>query len=827
MESKYEVFSKLKIQDKTLSSTSAFVSSSLAEWRPEPSDPPPASLLRGAVTENTDQGWRSRKEGCRHVPSSHCISWRRRSDEKPRMAQFVRRPEALGAVYLESQRNKSRTSYFCNVKSRLGSKLPAGVSQPPQFAKPPWKTMQEAAANGQLQNQLQNQPVLTRPLDHIPHIRNPKLRQYYLQGTSWDFSSSAVAKEPAGGPSRDRLSSRGFPENTVFSVASESNDAAPSAAEGMGLAASQTQHDSSATFMTPEQLIAKGLNKTSGGGSQPEPHSGHQDKPEADADHDCFVSLTAQPHSPSQEADYDKLLDVEAVPLPDGQLCLLALPPELCEGEGPEAMSYLKLFGRHITDRKGVVSGILLVTSSKIFFDPFKKHPLVKEHGCEEYFLSCSIDNLASVSFFSDSSHVHFNTTKQRKKEKNVFQRLKNAKSRLGSIPKQTVGESLPASASACPSDFAEKLMEEPFEEEEAESRDMAEVEQELDGNSPGELSEKSVGGLAVLSSAASLCCGGQEEAGKASADSQTPVPHRSSAATSGWVMFVRLRVQPPVEKKGSEGLLLGGDKTSTRRDAWLALSQESSDELHAYLKRCRPDLCIIDGEEEGEADHDEEGFVLIEGREGDEEEAVFQRRCSSADDWEMVLKMEDSKDKQILASEKEPDGLSLVVERSQILEESHVRELNKELPARTVGHSWQLTYSTSLHGASLKSLYRKLGAIDSPVLIVIKDSLDEIFGAFLSHPLRPSETFYGTGETFLFMLHPRFKCFKWTGENSFFIKGDLDCFAIGGGSGHFGLWVDESLYVGRSSPCYTFNNCCLSETADFHIMELEVWTFS
>lgn len=25
-------------------------------------------------------------------------------------------------------------------------------------------------------------------------------------------------------------------------------------------------------------------------------------------------------------------------------------------------------------------------------------------------------------------------------------------------------------------------------------------------------------------------------------------------------------------------------------------------------------------------------------------------------------------------------------------------------------------------------------------------------------------------------------QCFRWTGENSFFIKGDLDCFAIGGG---------------------------------------------
>uniref|UniRef100_A0A8C7DWN0 Nuclear receptor coactivator 7 n=4 Tax=Salmoninae TaxID=504568 RepID=A0A8C7DWN0_ONCKI len=138
----------------------------------------------------------------------------------------------------------------------------------------------------------------------------------------------------------------------------------------------------------------------------------------------------------------------------------------------------------------------------------------------------------------------------------------------------------------------------------------------------------------------------------------------------------------------------------------------------------------------------------------------------------------------------------------------------------------WHLAYSTSLHGSSLKSLYRKLNGSDSPVLMVIKDSLNQVFGSFLSHPLRPSETFYGTGETFLFMLHPRFKCFRWTRENSFFIKGDLDSFAIGGGSGHFGLWLDETLYLGRSSPCYTFNNCCLSERDDFHVIELEVWTF-
>lgn len=63
---------------------------------------------------------------------------------------------------------------------------------------------------------------------------------------------------------------------------------------------------------------------------------------------------------------------------------------------------------------QGVVSGILLVTSNKIFFDPCKTHPLVKEHGCEEYLLSCSVDSLTSVSFFSDISHIHFSTSQQR-----------------------------------------------------------------------------------------------------------------------------------------------------------------------------------------------------------------------------------------------------------------------------------------------------------------------------------------------------------------------------------------------------------------------------
>lgn len=53
--------------------------------------------------------------------------------------------------------------------------------------------------------------------------------------------------------------------------------------------------------------------------------------------------------------------------------------------------------------------------------------------------------------------------------------------------------------------------------EEEAEGRDRAAAERELDRSPPELLSEGSVSGLgvAVLSSAASFCCGGQETTGR------------------------------------------------------------------------------------------------------------------------------------------------------------------------------------------------------------------------------------------------------------------------------------------------------------------------
>ncbi|KAI4887188.1 hypothetical protein NFI96_021289, partial [Prochilodus magdalenae] len=690
---------------------------------------------------------------------------------------------------------------------RLGTKLPAGVHQPPGFFTGPWDaTSRTNGAEGSAGRH---------------HIRNPKLRQYYLKEAA--FLPETTKPLDSSGESSRRTEQEIHQEDTVFSVASQFSGrptSDPTLPTTTCSALSTTQ------LCVPQSKATAQRSSPAATTTDPCPGS----EPRMD------VVTPTTPVSPSTDAEYDKLLDVEAVPMPDGQLCLLALPPECTQGEGSTDMPYLKLFCRFITDRKGVVSGILLVTANKIFFDPHKSLPLVQENGCEEYLFSCSVDNLASISFFSDISRVHFSKSTQRwkgrkkaSKSKTSKELIKESQSETHNAESKVAG--IPALVRSVSWDIQTSLGTGPAastsEEEGGDSQDMAEVEQELEQLA---LESSGVLGAAVLSSAATFCCGGANtELEQDCRTEQQPCLKKqiSGQGRPNSLMFVRMRQKPQAaRKKGFAALELGKPKPTACRDAWFTLHQESSDELYAYLTQHRPDLCILEGGEDEEAERDDDDFVLLdEGEEGDEEEGESLRDGRAGDEWEMVC-VEDNRTRGSLSIDKEPEGLSEILKHSLILNAQQVKELSSEMPPRTVGHSWKLAYSTSKHGASLKTLYRKLSASDSPVLLLIRDDNQQVFGGFLSHPLRPSDKFYGTGETFLFLLHPRYKCFRWTGENSFFIKGDLDSFAIGGGSGHFGLWLDETLYLGRSSPCYTFNNCSLSETSDFRVLELEAWTF-
>ncbi|KAI1885574.1 hypothetical protein AGOR_G00205200 [Albula goreensis] len=192
------------------------------------------------------------------------------------------------------------------------------------------------------------------------------------------------------------------------------------------------------------------------------------------------------------------------------------------------------------------------------------------------------------------------------------------------------------------------------------------------------------------------------------------------------------------------------------------------------------------------------------------------------------IVKVTEKRRQSVCSSEDEEpeDLLPVLSNHSELLEESHIQRLANHIPPRTQGYPWQLIYSTAEHGTSLKTLYRNMAHTDSPVLLVIKDMDNQVFGAFSSHPFKMSNHCYGTGETFLYSFGPEFKVFPWSGKNSYFVRGHMDSLQLGGGGGLFGLWMDADLFHGCSLSCDTFHNQPLSAKSDFIIQDLEVWAF-
>ncbi|KAJ8916217.1 hypothetical protein NQ315_016356 [Exocentrus adspersus] len=136
----------------------------------------------------------------------------------------------------------------------------------------------------------------------------------------------------------------------------------------------------------------------------------------------------------------------------------------------------------------------------------------------------------------------------------------------------------------------------------------------------------------------------------------------------------------------------------------------------------------------------------------------------------------------------------------TEILTDYHRECLCRHLPARAEGYAWTLIFSTSQHGFSLNSMYRKMHKLESPILMVIEDTDNNVFGALTSCALQ--------------------------GENLYFIKGNNESISIGAGDGKFGLWLDGDLYLGRSESCKTYGNDPLTPKVDFVVKTLECWAF-
>ncbi|XP_025975395.1 oxidation resistance protein 1 isoform X5 [Dromaius novaehollandiae] len=289
---------------------------------------------------------------------------------------------------------------------------------------------------------------------------------------------------------------------------------------------------------------------------------------------------------------------------------------------------------------------------------------------------------------------------------------------------------------------------------------------------------------------------------------------------------FLRLRVGKPMRKtfvSQASASMQQYAQRDKKHEYWFAVPQERTDHLYVFFIQWSPEVYA---EDTGESIR-EPGFIVIKKNE-EPETSEDSTTEDAAKEWEITTR-EDTNSKQAtnIKTDLEPEAFRPnLSDPSELLQPEQIEKLTKSLPPRTIGYPWTLVYSTAKHGMSLKTLYRTMLGLDTPVLLVIKDSDGQVFGALASEPFKVSDGFYGTGETFLFTFSPDFEVFKWTGDNMFFIKGDMDSLAFGGGGGEFALWLDGDLYHGRSHSCKTFGNHTLSKREDFIIQDIEIWAF-
>ncbi|XP_027027153.1 oxidation resistance protein 1a isoform X3 [Tachysurus fulvidraco] len=617
--------------------------------------------------------------------------------------------------------------------------------------------------------------------------------------------------------------------------------------------------------------------------------------------------------------------------------------------EEEEALTekFLKINCKYITDGKGAVSGVLLVTPNNIMFDPHRTDPLVQERGCEEYGIMCPLEEVQSAAVYREITDSKIRESLPTDIDAWFSGPAHHAELRLREA--YDSGSTAPRSTDASLSEdvFTEPELS-PIREEQPSSQQPQSVDQSPSGSvhtvkhdkeeeAKDNEEEKSGGNTGEEATCTSDEPISQEQLSTPTSRDQqqhqpqvTPSqsstaavvtdqerdPDETKATIDGkrnsetdveelrkmWKSHTMQQAKEQRENaqhtqkdtasgKGSqrqgsaEGLVVSRERRLSRshrflclrvgkamkktfvsnasasmqqyaqrdrkHEYWFSVPQERSDHLYLFFVNWSPETF---GDGMGSISR-EPGFMVVKKinePEGDNDQATSD---SPTKEWEVVslsehhrridaLNTEDLRAlcKRLQISTKEEvnskHGTSITAslepetfkpnlsEPSDLLEAEQIEKLAKHLPPRTIGYPWTLAFSTSKHGMSIKTLYRIMQGQDSPVLLVIKDSDGQVFGALASEPFKVSDGFYGTGETFLFSFYPQFEVYKWTGDNMFFIKGDMDSLAFGGGSGEFGLWLDGDLYHGRSHSCKTFGNPMLSMKEDFFVQDIEIWSF-
>jgi len=180
------------------------------------------------------------------------------------------------------------------------------------------------------------------------------------------------------------------------------------------------------------------------------------------------------------------------------------------------------------------------------------------------------------------------------------------------------------------------------------------------------------------------------------------------------------------------------------------------------------------------------------------------------------------------------------VDDNSVILNSIIASSIYTAIPKRyQIKRSMTLLYSLRMHGSSLRTFYSRSvfgSSFQQPQVLVIRDDMDNVFGAFVTEAFHTSNHYYGDGECFLWKVDTNqsttygsniIKIFKWSEKNYFCIFSNDNHISLGAGDGHSGLFLDADLNKGSSSPCDTFNNEVLSSEKDFKIIDVELWAYT
>lgn len=168
-------------------------------------------------------------------------------------------------------------------------------------------------------------------------------------------------------------------------------------------------------------------------------------------------------------------------------------------------------------------------------------------------------------------------------------------------------------------------------------------------------------------------------------------------------------------------------------------------------------------------------------------------------------------------------------------------------LPMRMTMHQPTLVYTTEEHGCSLTTFFQRVEKHE-PTLLCIRTVDDYVFGAYCSTAWAQRhhkdefgnwQTYFGTGETFLFTLRPTVAKYQWVGisrqqdnaalssvEHSaeLFMHADNNMITIGGGNGQ-GIMLDRDFRYGKTETCQTFENPPLAPNGDFEVKVIEVYS--